>query len=121
MLAFALYAYAVAINVPSTLAERLALTAEMAALAERSAASRLAWYAAYHRFGALLESGDIAGAEQMLDRLEELTLKLRQNYFSWATAIARAMLMVMHGAPDAEQAVQAAFASAMPAGSPTPS
>jgi predicted ATPase/class 3 adenylate cyclase len=118
VLAFALYAHAVAINVPTTLAERLELTSEMEALAERSGSIETAWYAAYHRFGALLESGDVAAAEKMLARVEELALRLRQHYFTWATRIAGAMLRVMHGTTDAEEAVQAALAAGKAGGQP---
>src|SRR5262245_33678811 len=53
-----------AIYDPFTLAERLDLAAELAALAARVGSSDLASHAAWHRAGALLESGDTAGAEQ---------------------------------------------------------
>jgi tetratricopeptide (TPR) repeat protein len=118
VLAFALYAHAVAINVPTALAERLALTAEMEALGERSGSIETRWNAAYHRFGALLESGDIVRAEQMLARLRELIPKLRQPYFNWVTSLACAMLCVMRGAPDAEQQVSAAFELGRAGGQP---
>src|SRR6185295_10051062 len=48
----------IAISDPFTLAERLALTAELAALAEELGSSELAWNASWHRGGALLESAD---------------------------------------------------------------
>jgi class 3 adenylate cyclase/tetratricopeptide (TPR) repeat protein len=118
VLAFALYAHAVAINVPTALAERLALTAEMEALGERSGSIETRWNAAYHRFGALLESGDIVRAEQMLARLRELIPKLRQPYFNWVTSLACSMLCVMRGAPDAEQQVSAAFELGRAGGQP---
>jgi class 3 adenylate cyclase len=118
VLAFALYARAVAINVPAALAERLALTAEMEALADRSASIETRWSVAYHRFGALLESGDIDRAEQMLARMRELIPKLRQPYFNWATSLAGAMLGVMRGVPDAERQVSAAFELGRASGQP---
>ena len=118
VLAFALYAHAATINVPTALAERLALTAEMEALGERSGSIETRWNAAYHRFGALLESGDIAGAEQKLVRLRELIPKLRQPYFNWATSLAGAMLAVMRGEGDAEQQVSAAFELGRASGQP---
>jgi class 3 adenylate cyclase/tetratricopeptide (TPR) repeat protein len=118
VLAFALYARAVAISVPTAFAERLALTAEMESLAERSGSIEMRWTAAYHRFGALLESGDIVPAEQMLARLRELIPKLRQPYFNWATSLAGAMLCVMRGTPDAEQQVSAAFELGRASGQP---
>jgi len=55
----------IAINDPFTLAERLALTAELASLAAELGSSELACNAAYHRAGALLESADIPGAEHV--------------------------------------------------------
>ncbi len=118
VLAVALYARAVAVNVPTALAERLALTAEMEVLAERSGSIETRWTAAYHRFGALLESGDIVRAEQMLARLQELIPKLRQPYFNWATSLASSMLCVMRGTPDAEQQVSAAFELGRASGQP---
>jgi class 3 adenylate cyclase/tetratricopeptide (TPR) repeat protein len=118
VLAFALYARAVAINVPAALTERLALTAEMEALAERSGSIETRWTVAYHRFGAMLESGDIAQTEQMFARMRELIPKLRQPYFNWATSVAGAMLAVMRGAPDAEQQVSAAFELGRAGGQP---
>ena len=118
VLAFALYAHAVAINAPTTLAERLALTAEMEALSERSGSIETRWNAAYHRFGALLESGDIVRAEQMLARMRGLIPKLRQPYFNWATSLAGSMLCVMRGAPDAEQQLSAAFELGRAGGQP---
>ena len=118
VLAFALYARAVGINAPTAFTERLALTAEMEALAERSGSIETRWTAAYHRFGALLESGDIVRAEQMLVRLRELIPKLRQPYFNWATSLAGAMLGVMRGTPDAEQQVSAAFELGRASGQP---
>jgi class 3 adenylate cyclase/tetratricopeptide (TPR) repeat protein len=118
VLAFALYARAVAINVPAALDERLTLTAELEALAERSGSIETLWSVAYHRFGASLESGDIVRAEQMLARLRELIPKLRQPYFNWATSLAGAMLCVMRGTPDAEQQVLAAFELGRASGQP---
>ena len=118
VLAFALYAHAVAINFPSTLAERLALTAEMEALGERSGSIETRWTSAYHRFGALLELGDIVRAEQMLARMRGLIPKLRQPYFNWATSLAGSMLCVMRGAPDAEQQLSAAFELGRAGGQP---
>ena len=118
VLAVALHARAVAVNVPTTLVERLTLTAEMEALAERSGSTETRWTAAYHRFGALLESGDIVRAEQMLARLRELIPKLRQPYFNWATSLAGSMLCVMRGGADAEQQVSAAFELGRASGQP---
>jgi tetratricopeptide (TPR) repeat protein len=118
VLAQALYAHAVAINVPTTLADRLALTAELGALADEIGSLEIGWYAAYQRFGALIESADIVGAEQTLTQLEGFAAKLRQAYFSWAPRVARAMLGVMRGSPDAERLVNAAYLMGKQGGQP---
>lgn len=72
-LAQALHFYASAINDPTNLQERLNLSAEQIAVADESAGSETRWAAAYQRLGALLESGDIEGAEQMLSRMKDLS------------------------------------------------
>ncbi|MBI1818024.1 MAG: AAA family ATPase [Deltaproteobacteria bacterium] len=105
-----------AIYDPFTLAERLDLTAELAALAARVGSSELAWQAAYHRGGALLESGDIVGAEQSFVESERLAGELRQPFYMQQARQGRAMLAVMRGAPDAEAEVFAAFELGMAAG-----
>jgi predicted ATPase/class 3 adenylate cyclase len=117
-LAQALHIYASTINDPTTLNERLALTAEQLAVADELAGLETGWSAAYQRLGALLESGDIVGAREMLVRMKELSGKLRQPFFSWATDHAWAMLSVMSGAPNAEQELQAAFQVGKQGGQP---
>jgi class 3 adenylate cyclase len=107
-----------AINDPFTLAERLDRTAELAALAVRIGSTELAWQAAWHRAGALLESGDILSAEQSLAEVERLAGELRQPFYKWWARIGQAMLAIMRGAPDAEAEVFAAFELGMAAGQP---
>jgi tetratricopeptide (TPR) repeat protein len=107
-----------AINDPFTLAERLDLTAELAALAARVGSSELALLAAFHRAAALLESGDIVGAEQSLAEVERLAGELRQPFYKWMARVGRAMLAVMRGEPDAEAKAVAAFELGMAAGQP---
>jgi class 3 adenylate cyclase/tetratricopeptide (TPR) repeat protein len=107
-----------AINDPFTLAERLDLTTELAALAARVGSSELAWLAAYHRAGALLESGDIVGAEQSFAELERLAGELRQPFYKWWVRMGRAMLAIMRGATDAEAEAFAAFELGMAFGQP---
>jgi class 3 adenylate cyclase/tetratricopeptide (TPR) repeat protein len=118
LLAQALHIYASAINDPTTLRERLALSIEQGALADERAPLETRWAAAYQRMGALLESTDIGGAEQMLSRMKELASKVRQPFFSWATDHAVAMISVMRGAPEAEQEVSAAFQVGTAGGQP---
>jgi tetratricopeptide (TPR) repeat protein len=107
-----------AISDPFTLAERLDLTAELAALAARIGSSELSWLAAYHRASALLESGDIGGAEQSRAEVERLAGELRQPFYKWWAQLGRAMLAAMRGAPNAEAETFAAFELGMAGGQP---
>jgi class 3 adenylate cyclase/tetratricopeptide (TPR) repeat protein len=118
LLAQALHIYASAINDPTTLSERLELSAEQAALADELESLETRWAAAYQRLGALLESGDFAGAKQMVSRMRELASKLRQPFFSWGAQLAVAMLSLLSGAPDAEQEISAAFQVGTAGGQP---
>src|SRR5262249_38654018 len=68
--------------------------------------------------GALLESGDIAGAEQSLADVERLAGELRQPFYKWFARMGRAMLAMLRGAPDAEAEVFAAFEVGMAGGQP---
>jgi hypothetical protein len=107
-----------AMNDPFTLAERLALTAELAALAGEVGSSELAWHAAFHRTDALLESGDIDGAERALAEVERLAGELRQPFYTWWARMGWTMLAVMRGAPDAEALVLATFELGTAGGQP---
>jgi tetratricopeptide (TPR) repeat protein len=118
VLAQALYLRAAAINDPTTLRDRLAVTDDLVALADQLGLLETRWTAAHHRFGALLEAGDIVGAEQMLGRLKELAPNLRQVGFSWATSVTVAMMSVMRGVPAAEEHATAAFELGTAGGQP---
>lgn len=107
-----------AINDPFTLAERLGLIAELTELASELGSSELGWHAANHRSGALLESGDIAGAERALSETERLAGALRQPYYAWIARMGRAMLAVMRGAADAEAQALSTFELGTAAGQP---
>ncbi len=107
-----------AINHPFTLGERLRLAAELTALAEELGSRELAWHAAYHRAGALLESGDLSGTEQALDELGQLGTELRQPFYGWMARNGAAMLAVLRGEPDAEQRVFAALEFGTAGGQP---
>ncbi len=107
-----------AINDPFTLAERLDLTAELAALAARVGSSELAWHAAWHRAGALLESGDIGGAEQSRAEVERLAGELRQPFYKWQARMGQAMLAIMRCASDGEAEAFATFELGMTGGQP---
>jgi class 3 adenylate cyclase len=118
VLAQALHICASAINDPTTLKERLALSAEQAALADELESLEIRWAAAFQRMGTLLESGDVDGTREMLSRMKRHALELRQPFFSWTTDHALAMMSVMTGAPDAEREVAAAFEFGTRAGQP---
>lgn len=108
----------IASNNPFTLAERLALTAELAALAREAGSIELAWHAAFHRAGALLESGDITGAEDAVDESERLAAELRQPFYIWIAGLMRGMLLILRGDPDAERQARVTFELAAAGGQP---
>jgi tetratricopeptide (TPR) repeat protein len=108
----------IATNDPFTLAERLEMTADLLQLASGLGSSELQWHAAYHRTGALLESGDLAGAEQGLADVERFAAQLRQPFYTWIARLGRTMFAIMRGAPDAEAEVYAACEVGMAGGQP---
>jgi tetratricopeptide (TPR) repeat protein len=118
VLAQALHICASAINDPTTLKERLALSAEQGRLADELESLEIRWAAAFQRMGSLLESGDVEGTREMLSRMNQLASKLRQPFFNWTTDHGLAMMSVMAGAPDAERKVAAAFELGMRGGQP---
>src|SRR6185436_17278352 len=95
-----------------------ALTGELTALAGAVGSNELAWQAAVHHTSALLESGDIGGAERALAEGERLAGALRQPNFTWWVRTGRTMLAVMRGAPDAEAQIFATFELGTAAGQP---
>jgi class 3 adenylate cyclase len=95
VLAQALHIRASAINDPTTLKERLALTAEQGMLADELGSLEIRWAAALQRMGTLLESGDVEGTREMLSRMKQLASELRQPFFNWTTHTALAMMSVM--------------------------
>jgi len=104
-----LFARVLAITDPTTLAERLALTAELEALATEVGSLDLNCRAAYHRVLPLLESGDAVGAAGALVRYEQLAMKLCMPFFNWSARRERACWSLMCGLPDAEQQALSAF------------
>jgi class 3 adenylate cyclase/tetratricopeptide (TPR) repeat protein len=118
VLAQALHICASAINDPTTLKERLALSAEQGRLADELGSLEIRWAAAWQRMGALLESGDVEGTQEMLSRMKQLALELRQPFFNWTADTAVAMMSIMAGAPDAERKVAAAFELGTRSGQP---
>jgi class 3 adenylate cyclase len=107
-----------AIHDPFTLAERLGLIAELGALARELGSSELAWHAALHGTCALLESGDIAGAERAVAEVERLAGELRQPFYTWFARLEQTAFALMRGAPDAEAQVFATFELGMAGGQP---
>jgi tetratricopeptide (TPR) repeat protein len=118
VLAQALHICASAINDPTTLKERLALSTEQEGLADELESLEIRWAAAFQRMGTLLESGDVEGTREMLSRMKQLASKLRQPFFNWTTDHALAMMSVMAGAPDAEREVTAALELGTRSGQP---
>jgi hypothetical protein len=118
VLAQALHTQAMAINDPTTLQERLALTAEQGRLADELGSLEIRWAAAWQRMGTLLESGDVDGSREMLSRMKQLASELRQPFFTWTSDHALAMMSIMAGAPDAERQVTAAFELGTRSGQP---
>ena len=107
-LGHALIARLYAIGEPTTLAERLALTAELEALADELGSLEMIQRAAHHRTLTLLESGDPVGAERALALSERLAAQLHVPFLNWAASVLRAMWSLMCGLPDAKQQALAA-------------
>jgi len=118
VLSHALAARTLAINDPLTLSERLMLTAELETLASGFGKVEERWVAAYHRAGALLESGDLEAGERMIARIGELATQSHLPWFAYGASYDRAMLSIMRGAPDAEQQAFASFEVGTAAGQP---
>lgn len=107
-LANVLLARVLAISDPTMLAEQLALTAEVEALASDLGSLELSSRVANPRARTLLESGDVIGTVRTLARGEQLRAQLRVPSFLWAAGTARAAWSLMCGSPAAErQALQA--------------
>src|SRR5262249_7450949 len=64
-------------------------------LARELGSSELAWHAALHRTCALLESGDVEGAERALVEVERLAGELRQPFYTWFARMEQTMFAVM--------------------------
>ena len=109
LLFYALNARAWAINDPMMLVERLALTAEMESLTAAFGGPEQRYLAAYHRAGALFESGDSESGERMITRMSAAAEESRQPYFRWQAHYAQTMLAIMRGEPAAESQVLADF------------
>src|SRR5262249_29326139 len=80
--------------------------------------SEFGWHAALHRMGALLESGDIAGAERDFVEVERLAGELRQPFYAWFARIGQTMFAIMRGAHDAEAQVFATLELGTAGGQP---
>jgi predicted ATPase/class 3 adenylate cyclase len=107
-----------AIHDPTTLMERRALSAELDGVVNDLGSLELAWQAAYHRAGVLLELGDLPGSEQSIGEIENLSRMLRQPFFAWWASVSKAMLATFRAEPDAERLIKESFqvasASAQP-------
>ena len=108
-LARALSARIFAIEDPTTLVERLQMTAELETLAAALGHNELGCLTARQRFVALLESGDAVGAERALARCAQLAAQLRVPFFDCFVRFVRTMWALMRGEPDAEQQIFSTF------------
>lgn len=101
-LARALSAHIYVIDDPTSLAERLALTSELEALAGGLRHVELSCLAANLHFNALLAAADIAGAEAALARSEACAAELGVPFFLLLPQALRVMLALLRGDSDAE-------------------
>jgi tetratricopeptide (TPR) repeat protein len=118
LLAQALSARIFAIEDPSTLSERLAITAELEALCADLGQLELGCLVASQRFHALLESGDSVAAEAAMMRCEGLAARLRAPFLAMFPRVLRTVWALMRGDADAEarvnETLQAGLAIRMP-------
>src|SRR5262249_49410586 len=85
---------------PSTLAQRLELSAELAALARRLQSADTAFSAAWYGFQVALEAGDTPLAQRHLADVTRLAEELAQPALRWVVAIPRITLTVLAGRLD---------------------
>jgi hypothetical protein len=105
LLAQALSARIFAIEDPSTLTERLAITAELEALCAELQQLELGCLVASQRFHALLEAGDSIAAEAAMIRCEALAARLRAPFLAMFPRVLRTVWALMRGDSDAEMRV----------------
>jgi tetratricopeptide (TPR) repeat protein len=80
-----------AISAPDTLTERLILTEQAVAAANRTGDPVLRWYAAVMSPAAALESGDVETFRASLDVVVRLARDIGQPFMRWESAFARAL------------------------------
>jgi class 3 adenylate cyclase/tetratricopeptide (TPR) repeat protein len=107
-LAHVLLARDYTITAPDNATERFTATTDLLATAERLGDPVLAGRALSLRFRAAMELADVAEAEHCLARNRALVADLGQPALTWAAMHHHATLCVLHGDPDAEQAIIAA-------------
>ena len=117
-LAQALSARIFAVDDPTTLAERLAITAELEALADMLDNAELGCLVASQRFDALVEVGDSAAAAAAIRRCDARAAQLQTPFFRLVPRLLHTMWALMRAEPDAEKQVFATFAAARAAGLP---
>ena len=100
-----------AIAAPDVITERLTLANEIREAAERIGEGERVIAAHFHRFIALLETGDLSGAKTDLAVAEQLARQLRQPAHLWQVTAAQAMLDLASGRFDeAEKRIYEALA-----------
>jgi tetratricopeptide (TPR) repeat protein len=111
VLAYALDGRASAIVAPDTIRERLAIAGELREVAERIGDTERIMQGHTHRQLALLQLGDVPGAEAELDAALRIARELRQPVQLWQARGVQAMLALAAGRLDeAEQLIPEALA-----------
>lgn len=117
-LAQALSARIFAIDDPTTLGERLAISAELEGLADALGNAELGCLAASQSFDALVEAGDLEAAGDAIRRCDGRAALLRAPFFLLVPRLLHTVGALMRAEPDAEDQVLATFRAASAAGLP---
>ena len=99
------------IESPFSLVERLELTRELEEIAVATGSLAVSTQAGALRFDALLQSGDLAGAEAALDRSRRAAEQLRAPFFAAFPQTLRTLLALMRGDPAAKILAYEGFAA----------
>jgi class 3 adenylate cyclase len=109
-LAFVLALRHEAIIHPSTLRESLAVTAELADLADKMNDPNIGFHAAYYGFWAALAAGDLDLADRRLAIAQRLAEELGQPYMRWLAGVSTAARLAVAGQLEESERTAAAAA-----------